>query len=204
MENIFLRCLVVLILHLPHLKVLDHDKVHEALLLMERTEMMPDLGPLQLTSYHGRTPEGCATSNLEIVQKLCPNLEFVHLCTTFEDTFIPLARLRMVHTLILDRVASLENFDLPLMAFGIKLVKLELKACNNFHSGTALHIRKFCPNLKYLSLEIDTTAPNSQANPDILAGGDGGNNNGGQQNIWALQNQVDDLQSKLNKLQVRR
>ena len=40
------------------------------------------------------------------------------------------------------RVASVENFDLPLMAFGPKLVKLELTNCTNFQSGTALNIRK--------------------------------------------------------------
>ena len=41
------------------------------------------------------------------------------------------------------RVASVENFDLPLMAFGPKLVKLELTNCTNFQSGTALNIRKY-------------------------------------------------------------
>ena len=48
----------------------------------------------------------------------------------------------MITTTKYARVASVENFDLPLMAFGPKLVKLELTNCTNFQSGTALNIRK--------------------------------------------------------------
>ena len=48
----------------------------------------------------------------------------------------------MITTTKNTRVASVENFDLPLMAFGPKLVKLELTNCTNFQSGTALNIRK--------------------------------------------------------------
>ena len=82
----------------------------------------------------------------------------MHLCMTWPDTFFPLSRFREVthlsiyrffssstvnSTTPITRVASVENFDLPLMAFGPKLVKLELTNCTNFQSGTALNIRKY-------------------------------------------------------------
>lgn len=63
-------------------------------------------------------------------------------------------------------------------------------------SGTALHIRKHCTSLRILILEIDSTEANSNAGlaeamRDEVA-----------QNVWSLQNQVQDLQSRLNQLQV--
>ena len=75
----------------------------------------------------------------------------------------------------------MENFDLPLMAFGPKLVKLELTNCTNFQSGTALNIRKYCCSLRYLKLEIDSTDGNSNAGiQEALQ----------EQNIHTLENQV--------------
>ena len=77
-------------------------------------------------------------------------------------------------------------------AFGPKLVKLELTNCTNFQFGTALNIRKYCDNLVYLKLDIDSTDANS--------------NNGIQealqdQNIHSLENQVMSLQERLTQLQ---
>jgi len=86
-----------------------------------------------------------------------------------------------------------DNFDLPLMAFGAKLVKLELKNCTNFQSGTALNIRKYCCQLKSLILEIDSTDANSNAGLSEALG---------EQNILTLQNQVSSLQEKLDTLQM--
>merc|ERR1719348_1087495 len=111
---------------------------------------------------------------------------------TWPDTFFPLSRFREVSHLSIYRVASVENFDLPLLAFGSKLVKLELTNCTNFQSGTALNIRKYCDNLVYLRLDIDSTDANS--------------NNGIQealqdQNIHSLENQVMSLQERLTQLQ---
>ena len=80
---------------------------------------------------------------LQVLQKLCPHVARMHLCMTWPDTFFPLSRFREVTHLSIYRVASVENFDLPLMAFGPKLVKLELTNCTNFQSGTALNIRKY-------------------------------------------------------------
>ncbi len=78
-------------------------------------------------------------------------------------------------------------------------VCLDLRNVCNFQSGTALHIRKYCGNLTNLVLEIDPSD-----------GGGGGNSSGAlaealnaeQQSVWMLQNQVQDLQSRLNQLQV--
>ena len=67
-------------------------------------------------------------------------------------------------------------------AFGGKLVKLELTNCTHFQSGTALNIRKYCHNLQYLKLEIDSTDANSNAGiQEALQ----------EQNIQTLENQVE-------------
>ena len=61
------------------------------------------------------------------------------------------------------------------------MVKLELTNCTNFQSGTALNIRKYCPNLRYLRLDIDSAEANSNAGlGEVLA----------EQNIHTLENQV--------------
>merc|ERR1719348_298548 len=112
---------------------------------------------------------------------------------TWPDTFFPLSRFREVSHLSIYRVASVENFDLPLLAFGHKLVKLELTNCTNFQSGTALNIRKHCSNLEYLKLDIDSTDANSNAGIQELALQE--------QNINALENQVTSLQERLTQLQ---
>ena len=77
-------------------------------------------------------------------------------------------------------------------AFGSKLVKLELTNCTNFTSGTALNLRKYCAQLRYLRLEVDS------------ADGDtgGGLEEVGEQNIHQLEHQVSSLQERLNTLQV--
>jgi len=100
---------------------------------------------------------------------------------TFPETFFPLSRFREISHLSIYRVSSVDNFDLPLMAFGAKLVKLELKNCTNFQSGTALNIRKYCCQLKSLILEIDSTDANSNAGLSEALG---------EQNILTLQNQI--------------
>ena len=121
-------------------------------------------------------------------------VENIHLCTNFSETFIALAQFKHVKNLSVFRVANIQNFDLPLMAFGANLVKLELTNCMNFQSGMALHIRKFCTNLNSLILDID----------NVDANGNSGLSEAfqGEQNVWSLQNQVLDLQSRLNQLQI--
>ena len=61
------------------------------------------------------------------------------------------------------------------------MIKLELNNCTNFQSGTALNIRKYCSNLQYLKLEIDSTDGNSNFGlQEALQ----------EQNIHTLENQV--------------
>ena len=67
-------------------------------------------------------------------------------------------------------------------------------------SGTALNIRKYCLGLKTLILEIDSTDANGNAG---LAEAMRNEDEPPTQNVWALQNQVQDLQSRLNTLQVK-
>ena len=101
-------------------------------------------------------------------------------------------------SLSLFRVSSVKDFDLPLMAFGRTLTKLELTNCTNFQSGTALHIRKFCASLVSLVLDIDSAAANSNAGLSEAL-----DVNDAERNIYTLEHQVQDLQSRLNTLQVR-
>ena len=70
--------------------------------------------------------------------------------------------------------------------------------CTNFQSGTALHIRKFCACLISLVLDIDSAAANSNAGLSEAL-----NINDAERNIYTLEHQVQDLQSRLNTLQVR-
>ena len=121
------------------------------------------------------------TIQLLLLQKLCPHISKIHLCMTWPDTFFPLSRFREITHLSIYRVASVNNLDLPLMAFGPKLVKLELTNCTNFQSGTALNIRKYCGQLHSLRLEIDSTESNSNAGLQEAMG---------EQNLYTLQNQV--------------
>ncbi len=86
-----------------------------------------------------------------------------------------------------------QDFDLPLMAFGEGLTCLDLRNVCHFQSGTALHIRRHCPNLVRLTLEIESTdAASSSSNAGGGGGGGGGGADGqaGEQSVWALQNQV--------------
>ena len=84
------------------------------------------------------------------------------------------------------------------MAFGRTLTKLELTNCTNFQSGTALHIRKFCASLVSLVLDIDSASANSNAGLSEAL-----DVNDAERNIYTLEHQVQDLQSRLNTLQVR-
>ena len=84
------------------------------------------------------------------------------------------------------------------MAFGRTLTKLELTNCTNFQSGTALHIRKFCGSLVSLVLDIDSASANSNAGLSEAL-----DVNDAERNIYTLEHQVQDLQSRLNTLQVR-
>ena len=85
------------------------------------------------------------------------------------------------------------------MAFGRTLTKLELTNCTNFQSGTALHIRKFCASLVSLVLDIDSAAANSNAGLSEAL-----DVNDAERNIYTLEHQVQDLQSRLNTLQVKK
>jgi len=192
-EKLSLHTLTLMLIHLHKLRILDHNHLHEALWLMHKTGMQNSMLNLKLTGYNGRGPSQCSPDYLEVLQTLCPRIETMHLCMTYAETFFPLSRFREISHLSIYRVSSVENFDLPLMGFGSKLVKLELKNCTNFQSGTALSIRKYCDNLKSLILEIDSTDANSNAGLSEALG---------EQNIVTLQNQVENLQEKLNTLQM--
>lgn len=192
-EKISLHTLTLLLINLPELRILDHNHLHEALWLMNKTGMETRFLDLKLTGYNGKGPAQCSPDNLEVLQKLCPRIQTIHLCMTWPETFFPLSRFREINHLSIYRVSSVENFDLPLMAFGEKLVKLELRNCTKFQSGTALNIRKHCSNLQSLILEIDSTDANSNAGlSEVL----------GEQSVFVLQNQVQDLQERLTQLQV--
>jgi len=193
LEKLSLHTLTLLLINLPQLQILDHNQLHEALWLMHKTGMENTCLNLKLNGYNGRGPGQCNPEYLEVIQKLCPRLSRIHLCMTWPDTFFPLSRFREVSHLSIYRVASVENFDLPLLAFGHKLVKLELTNCTNFQSGTALNIRKHCSNLEILRLEIDSTDGNSNAGLQEAMG---------EQNLYSLQNQVSTLQERLDNLQV--
>jgi len=191
-ERISLHTITLMLIHLQNLRILEHNHLHEALWLMHKTGMEQSMLNLKLTGYNGRGPSQCSPDYLEVLQVLCPKIEKLHLCMTFPETFFPISRFREVSHLSIYRVASVENFDLALMAFGGKLVKLELKNCTNFQSGTALNIRKYCGNLQSLILEVDSTDANSSAGLSEALG---------EQNIMTLQNQVSSLQDRLQTLQ---
>jgi len=147
---------------------------------------------LQLEGYNGRNTAQCKPDHLGVLAKLCPKIEKMHLSMTWPESFLFLSRFRNISHLSVFRVSSVENFDLPLMAFGGNLIKLELTNCTNFQSGTALNIRKYCGNLQYLRLEIDSTDGNSNAGiQEALQ----------EQNIHTLENQVTSLQERLTQLQ---
>ena len=156
---------------------------------------VPDEFPgLSITSYTGKTPEQCDNSALDNVRELCPKISRLYVGLTFPETFLALGKYRGLTQLTLCKLANEEHLDLPLMAFGHTLVKLELKSCLKFQSGSALHIRKYCTNLQTLLLDIENVDSNS--NSGISEAFEG------TQNVWTLQHQVMDLQSRLNQLQV--
>eukprot|EP00090_Calanus_glacialis_P003393 TRINITY_DN12513_c0_g1_i1.p1 TRINITY_DN12513_c0_g1~~TRINITY_DN12513_c0_g1_i1.p1 ORF type:complete len:570 (-),score=148.82 TRINITY_DN12513_c0_g1_i1:78-1787(-) len=192
-EKLSLHTITLLLINLPELRILDHNHLHEALWMMDKTGMDSKMLMLKLLGYNGRGAPQCKPDYLEVLAKLCPRMQKIHLCMTWPESFFYLSRFRDVSHLSIFRVCSVENFDLPMMAFGRKLVKLELTNCTNFQSGTALNIRKYCENLQYLRLEIDSTDANSNAGiQEALE----------DQNIHTLENQVSSLQERLTQLQI--
>ena len=190
--SLSLHTITLLLIHLQKLTILDHNNLHEALWMMDKTGMDSQVIDLQLRGYNGRNTGQCKPDHLGVLAKLCPKIEKLHLSLTWPESFLFLSRFRHISHLSVFRVASVENFDLPLMAFGPKLVKLELTNCTNFQSGTALNIRKYCDNLRYLRLDIDSTDANSNAGiQEALQ----------ETNIHTLENQVMSLQERLNTLQ---
>jgi len=190
--SLSLHTITLLLIHLQKLTILDHNHLHEALWLMDKTGMDTNVIDLQLRGYNGRNSAQCSPDHLGVLAKLCPLIERMHLGLTWPESFLFLSRFRNISHLSVFRVASVENFDLPLMAFGSKLVKLELTNCTNFQSGTALNIRKYCASLRYLRLDIDSADANSNAGlGEVLA----------DQNIHTLENQVSSLQERLTQLQ---
>ena len=103
--------------------------------MMDKTGMDSQVIDLQLRGYNGRNSGQCKPDHLGVLAKLCPKLEKLHLSLTWPESFLFLSRFRNISHLSVFRVASVENFDLPLMAFGSKLVKLELTNCTNFQVG---------------------------------------------------------------------
>merc|ERR1712012_22010 len=191
--SLSLHTITLLLIHLQHLTILDHNHLHEALWLMDKTGMDSNVVDLQLKGYNGRNTPQCKPDYLGVLAKLCPKIEKMHLSMTWPESFLFLSRFREITHLSIYRVASVENFDLPLMAFGPKLVKLELTNCTNFQSVTALNIRKYCTSLESLRLEVDSTDGNSNAGiQEAMA----------EQNVHTLQNQVGSLQERLENLQV--
>jgi len=196
-EKVSLQTLTLLLIHLPELRVLDHNQLHEALNLLHRTSTDGEMPTLKLNGYNGRGPSQCWPEVLDVIRNLCPKMENLHLCTSYDDTVIALAKFRNIKTLSIFRVSSVKDFDLPLMAFGRTLTKLELTNCTNFQSGTALHIRKFCGSLVSLVLDIDSASANSNAGLSEAL-----DVNDAERNIYTLEHQVQDLQSRLNTLQI--
>ena len=70
---------------------------------------------LQLRGYNGRNSAQCSPDHLGVLAKLCPLIERMHLGLTWPESFLFLSRFRNISHLSVFRVASVENFDLPLM-----------------------------------------------------------------------------------------
>ena len=70
---------------------------------------------LQLRGYNGRNSGQCSPDHLGVLAKLCPRVEKMHLGLTWPESFLFLSRFRHISHLSVFRVASVENFDLPLM-----------------------------------------------------------------------------------------
>ena len=70
---------------------------------------------LQLKGYNGRNTPQCKPDYLGVLAKLCPKIEKMHLSMTWPESFLFLSRFRNISHLSVFRVASVENFDLPLM-----------------------------------------------------------------------------------------
>jgi hypothetical protein len=133
-EKVSLHTLTLLLLHLPELRVLDHNQLHEALRLMHKSGMedhllqlkviymitiyfpkiLPYVSTPQLSGYNGRGPSQCWPEVLDVIRTLCPKMENLHLCTTFDDTVIALAKFRNIKTLSIFRS---ETYSIPIRLF---------------------------------------------------------------------------------------
>ena len=94
---------------------------------------------LQLRGYNGRSGAQCSPDHLGVLAKLCPRLEQLHLGLTWPESFLFLSRFRNISHLSVFRVASVENFDLPLMVLSVlhiiispPLIKMQIR-----HSGVS-------------------------------------------------------------------
>ncbi|CAB4062259.1 unnamed protein product [Lepeophtheirus salmonis] len=195
-EKISLHTISLLLIHLPELLVLEHNHLLEAIWLMNKTGMSDSKITFKLLSYEGRGPAQCNPEYFAAFTKLCPNIESLRLCMTFSDTFISLFWFRRLRQLSIFRVSSVDNLDTTLTLIGHNLRKLELRNCTDFQSGAALHIRKNCPQLQSLILEIDNTDADSHGLEGVLHVPIEANN------VITLQNHVQDLHSRLDRLQV--
>ena len=57
----------------------------------------------QLNGYNGRGPSQCWPEVLDVIRSLCPKMENLHLCTSYDDTVIALAKFRNIKTLSIFR-----------------------------------------------------------------------------------------------------
>ena len=62
----------------------------------------------------------CTPDHLGVLAKLCPRIERLHLGLTWPESFLFLSRFRNISHLSVFRVASVENFDLPLMVSNMR------------------------------------------------------------------------------------
>ena len=68
----------------------------------------------QLNGYNGRGPSQCWPEVLDVIRSLCPKMENLHLCTSYDDTVIALAKFRNIKTLSIFRsVAKLRTLFTP-------------------------------------------------------------------------------------------
>jgi len=189
--EISLHTLSLLLLHLPRLVALLHNNLHQALWLMAKTGMDCDMLGLQLGLYRGREAAQCSPDHLAVLANLCPRIARLELAVCWSESLEVLSRFRHISHLCLGRLPSVQNLELPLRAFGSKLVTLELTNIASLQSGTALAIRKECSQLVRLRLEVDTTAETPATSQAGLQ----------DQNLASLELAVSSLQERLSSLQ---
>ena len=113
--SLSLHTLTLLLIHLQHLTILDHNHLHEALWLMDKTGMdskkhhylasrnfhinlhiFCSVVDLQLKGYNGRNTPQCKPDYLGVLAKLCPKIEQMHLSMTWPESFLFLSRFRNI------------------------------------------------------------------------------------------------------------